>query len=95
MTMKEMFKKVEGYNEIAEIMKTNKASIYFADISGACTYGEHFTSYSDFSKYVRHEYLKSLADKILKSDAWEIDGEIEIATDYGKTICFSAELSAN
>lgn len=29
MTLKEMFKKVETYNEVAEVMHTDKAVIYF------------------------------------------------------------------
>ena len=95
MTMKEMFKKVEGYNEIAELMRTDKASIYFAETAGAWTNGEHFKRYEDFRKYVRREYIKELADKVLKSDAWEIDGNTDIQMGYGKTYTFTSELSAN
>lgn len=29
MTIKEMFKKIEAYNEVADIMNTSKARLYF------------------------------------------------------------------
>ena len=61
--MKDMFKKVEIYNEIAEIMLTQKAKIIF----GEKWYHEEFKNYDDFKKYVRHEYIKEVADKIGKT----------------------------
>lgn len=95
MTMKEMFQKVEAYNEITVLMKSEKANIYFADMtSGFPIGGEHFNDYSDFRKFIRREYFKDVADKILKGDFWEIDGESEIITDAGRTLTFTAELSA-
>jgi len=77
MTMKEMFKKVETYNEIAELMGTDKAKISFYDLP--CFGGIHFSNYKEFSKYIRQEYIKEIADAILKHDGWEIDKEIEIS----------------
>lgn len=93
MTMKEMFKKVETYNEIAEMMRTDKAYICFADIQGTWSHGERFTTYPDFRKYIRSEYHKEIADKILKSEEFEIDGEINF-TWSGGDATFSAELTA-
>ena len=73
----ELFKKVEAYNEIAELMMTQKARIYFADTTYVCCFGEHFTSYSEFRKYIRREYIKEVADQILSGD-WEFDKEVTI-----------------
>lgn len=80
MKMKEMFKKVETYNEIAEMMMTHKAKIQF----GEWLHTERFEKYSDFSKWIRREYINEVADMILTSDEWEIDGELEIH--YGEGI---------
>lgn len=99
MTMKEMFKKVETYNEVAEMMRTDKASVYFYDTNGSWTSGEHFRTYNDFRKHIRNEYIKEVADLILKADTFEMDSETSfIYKDrFGEeTIStFGAELSAN
>ena len=69
MTLKDMMKKVETYNEIADLMGTQKAALAFAD-----TYRtERFLCYSDLWKYIRRKYLKEVADLILKDDTWGID----------------------
>lgn len=78
MKMRDIFKKVEAYNEIADMMRTDKAQIYFADVMGTWSHGEHCKTYREFTKYVKDEYQKEIADKILKLDGWEIDGELEI-----------------
>ena len=74
MKMKEMFKKVETYNEIAELMNTHKAKIQF----GEKFHSERFVNFSEFKKYIHSEYIDEVAEKILKSEEWEIDGEVEI-----------------
>ena len=78
MTMREIFRKVETYNEIAETMRTQKAAILFYDRDlGFFRLGEEFKTYQEFAKYVRRELVKEIADKVLKDDCWEIDGGIE------------------
>lgn len=73
MTIKEMFKKVEAYNEVAEIMGHSVAKIYFEyDIH----WGEKLDNYSNFSKYIRREFIKELGDVILRADDFEMDKEI-------------------
>ena len=89
MKMKDMFKKVETYNEIAEIMLTQKAKIIF----GEKWYHEEFKNYDDFKKYVRHEYIKEVADKILNSEDWEIDGTLEIPWSDGTSTYFAEIVS--
>jgi len=90
MTIKEMFKKVETYNEVAELMRETKAKIYFA--SGNYHYsGESFTDYNSFRKWIKKEYIKEVAEIILKDDSWEFDGERELTwTDF-----FGAEHTMN
>lgn len=93
MTLKDMFKKVEIYNEMAELMQTQKARIYFADLHGSYSYGEHFNDYAGLRKYVRHEYINAIADKVLKSDGFEFDQEYEIEND-GRRLTFLVNLVA-
>ena len=95
MKMKDMFKKVEAYNEIAELMHTSKAKIQFGE---GLFSSERFENYSDFKKYVRHEYIKEVAEEILNAEEWEIDGELEIKFGEGmfsSTSKFFAELVSN
>lgn len=85
MTLKELFKKVETYNEIAEMMKSRKAKIHFYVKASGCNicFGESFDSFESLRKYVRREYLKQMADAVLKCSDWELDNESEIAwSDY-------------
>lgn len=89
MKIKKLFEKVETYNEVAELMHTNKAQIAFID--GHIS--ERFTSFGDFRKYIRREYIKCVADAILNSDAWSFEEGVEVYHD-GWTHIYSAELIA-
>lgn len=94
MTMRELFKKIDAYNEIAHMMGTDKARIYFYDISdGISLGGERFDDYGIFRKYVKSEYQKEIADKILKADCWDFDKDFTFEW-AGGTATFSAELTA-
>ena len=81
MTLKEMFKKVETYNEIAELMRTYKTMISFYDCGAY--HGQRVKSYDELRRWVRKEYIKEIADQILKCDTWEFDKAITFEwTDY-------------
>lgn len=94
MKIKEAFKKLEIYNELAELMNEEKKSIWFADITDCVAFGETFSCFADFRKYVRHEYVKDLADNILDSDDWDLNGEKEIASASGRDLTFELCLTA-
>lgn len=93
MTLKEMFKKVDTYNEVAEVMHTDKAVIHFSD---SYYYGKDFETYDSFRKYIRKEYISEVVNLILKESNWEMDGEIttEWIDYFGDThaTTFSAEV---
>lgn len=93
MTLKEMFKKVETYNEIAEMMQTEKAQIYFYINLGPCNSGEHFSNFKDLRRYIKKEFVSECAEKLLAADNWELDGEIEIDS-CGTVDRFGAQLTA-
>jgi hypothetical protein len=89
MKIKELFKKLEGYNELAELMNTEKAHIWFGDkLCTVITNGDSFTDFSKFRKYVRKEYFKEVADFILNSDGWEFNQEVSFTNNAGRVIPF-------
>ena len=96
MTMKELFKKIEAYNEIAKIMGTDKAQIYFADVDpkfGTSLGGEHFDDFVTFRKYamkVLRQTLPGSAALRLRPAAGQ-DFTFEWA---GGTATYTAELTA-
>lgn len=96
MTLKEIFKKVETYNEIAELMLSQKARVHFWDCG--CFSGDCFTDYKSLAKYIRREYFKPVADEILSAADYEIDGEkvIEWVDNFGSryTLTIVVELVA-
>ena len=77
MTMKEIFKKIESYNEIAEMIGTDKAKIILTDNEGSYPKCEgSFRTYKEFTKFVKDEYFKDVAENLIGSKDWELDGTI-------------------
>lgn len=75
MKIKEMIKKVEAYNEIAEITGGQKMVLHFYEM----TTTEKATEYKQISKFIRETYIKIVADAIL-------DGEYDFETDKVITV---------
>ena len=97
MTMKEMFKKVEGYNEIAELMKTDKVQLVLTSIdNGFVAVQGHFKSYKEFTGFVKEEYFSDVAENLIKSKDWEIDGTITFTWGWNNenTAEYGMELAA-
>lgn len=74
MTLKEMMKKVETYNEVAEVMGTQRAELLLEDGN---VY-EYFETWAELRKYIRREYVSEYADALLKTNTYEMDKETEI-----------------
>lgn len=87
MKIREMFKKVEAYNELAEIMNGEKAHVWFAEKS-VITIGDAFKDYNEFRKYIRREYFKDVEDFVLNSDEWEINSEKTFTNNFGNEMTF-------
>lgn len=88
MKIKEAFKKVETYNEIADLANEEHKAIWFADvIVDSVRDGETFTSFEDFRKYVRKSYFKDVADQILNEDL-ALNSEKEIENNVGRKLKF-------
>lgn len=85
MTIKEMFEKVESYNEIAEMMLSCKVKIHFCTLLPGTNlrYGNSFSDYDSFSKYISDEYFDSIANLIMEFSGWDFDTETKFEyTDY-------------
>ncbi len=96
MTMKEMFKKIEVYNEIAEMIGTTKAKIALTSTKNGFTNCEEtFKTYKEFTKFVKDEYFPDVAENLIKSKEWEMGGEITFnwGWDNDHTSTFGAELT--
>ena len=98
MKLREVFNKIESYNEIAEMMGTDKAQIVLVDHydpNGFFTSVEgHFKTYKELRKFVKSEYQTEVADKLLKATDWEIDGE-PISFQWAAGACYyGIELAA-
>lgn len=79
MKIKEAFKKIGAYNEVAELIGEEPKGIWFA--CELCTNvhdGKTFKTYEELRKYIRREYIEDLAKKILESDEWTLNGDLEI-----------------
>jgi len=96
MTMKELFKKVETYNEIADMMGTNKAKLVLVEKDIISTCAGTFKTYKEFTKFVKDEYFPDVAENLIKSKEWEIDGEITFQWGWDKenTAKYGVELTA-
>lgn len=75
MKIKDMIKKIEDYNEIAEIVGGAKMELHFRD---QMAFGSQIIwNYKLFSGFIRHEYLDSVAKAILNGD-YEFEKESKI-----------------
>ncbi len=93
MTIKEMFKKIETYNEIAEMVKTEKLRIY-VNIGHFHSIG--FSDFNSFKKYIRNEYIREVEEAILKYDgyAFEVEHKFNITMWDGYKITETVEINA-
>ena len=85
MTMRELFKNVECYNEMAVLMDADKAAINFANVAnGLYIGGDTYNNYADFRKWVKRDYLPEVAQKILTAKDCEFDRVFEFYWRGGK-----------
>ena len=77
MTIKEMLKKVEGYNEIAQRMTASPAvNLVFMDEDSQICHAwtrTTVTDYRTFANFIRRNYIPEVAGAILLYDGYEFD----------------------
>lgn len=79
MTIKEMLKKVEIYNEVAEQLGNQKAELRFVEGYGL---SDPVGSFATFRKYIKETYIKTVAEDILKYDGYEFGTEAEFVDEW-------------
>lgn len=81
MTLKEMFKKINTYNEIAEAIGTRKQIIEISerprDIN-VTMFSFKGTDFKAFKKALTDEYIEESVNLILNYDGYEFDRDVEL-----------------
>ena len=89
MRMKDLFDKVDTYNEIAGLLQTGydvKICFTFTDFDS-----ETFSNYKEFKSYLKTEVVDDLANFILTSNAFEFNAVLEYdwVTSFGDIYHYS------
>ena len=83
MTIKEMLKKVEAFNEVAEAMGANKAELRFADqwMEGYWNQSIPVQDIRSLKKHLNDKYYEDTVKAILNCAEYTLDGaEVEVAS---------------
>lgn len=72
MTIREMLKKIETYNEVAKELGERELELRF-HLEFSST--KKITDMKEFKKYLNYEFIPELVDAILKCDSYQISGE--------------------
>lgn len=96
MTIKEMLKKIEAYNEVTEHLTIDRACLCFEDQIGPVVCNrEYITDYNSFALFIRANYIKEMAKAILSFDRYEfgerfgITNVYDLAGEIKATVTFS------
>lgn len=79
MTLKEMFKKIATFNEIATVLGEDRVQLQLSDhVVGVRLASFTESAYKDMAKAVKDEYITEAAEKILnyKEFEWDRDSYI-------------------
>jgi hypothetical protein len=75
MTIKEMIKKVNTYNEVAEIAGTDKMILQLETGAG---YHCNILNYKSFKNWIRELYVPCVAEQVLNCATYEFDTYTEL-----------------
>lgn len=89
MRMKDLFDKMDTYNEIADLLQTGyeaKICFTFTDFDS-----ETFSNYKEFKSYLKAEVVDDLTNFILTSNAFEFNAVLEYdwVTSFGDVYHYS------
>jgi hypothetical protein len=93
MTIKEAFKKIDVYNEVANAIGSNSLRIY---ITIGKFDGEYFETFKDFKNYLKENYIDEAVDTILNYTQYEFNEltELVFTDSLGYGIIEYVEISA-
>ena len=78
MTLRQMFNKIQGYNDIAEVVRTDKVYIGF---NVDFTDGRYY-DFKSFKKWLNEMFIDELVEEILAFDKYEFDNDYPIEFGY-------------
>ena len=88
MKIKDMIKKIDTYNEIADIVVAPKMELHFKDKLGCGGY-QIVRNYRQFSRFIRNEYIDIVANAILngeyefeKVSIFTVEDNIDVAVSF-------------
>lgn len=95
MTIAEMFKKVETYNEMSKLLGVrfgSEAKLVMVDRSVVNTYYQA-EDFKGFKKLIKEEYINCCAEKILNCKDYEFNAPITFETvdSFGSTLSMEIE----
>ena len=77
MTIKEMIKKIDGFNEVSRHLDKTVAVLEFVDSMPLRS--EQVKDYKEFARFIRKTYISEVADAILSYKDYEFEKPYEIA----------------
>lgn len=84
MKMKDLFKKIEVYNEVANMIGSASVNLHVAVGFG---FGYKYPDYRTFKLYINGEYIPEMAKAILNYDGYEIGKTVVECVDrFGDTL---------
>ena len=91
MTIKEMFRKIETYNDIAKLVGTDQIKI---TITVDTFYIESFQYFADFRKWLKKEWISEMGEAFLKYADFEFNAEhlIEYEDIFGDELLNHVEI---
>lgn len=76
MTYKELIKKIDTYNEIAELIGADKMEIR---VNIGFSVSEKVKDSKSFAKFIKDEYIDEVADAILRCSDYTFDNTVDLS----------------
>ena len=89
MTLQEMIKKIEVYNEVAYVLGYRKQALEINDYSEGCScrmFSVKATSYKELKKALKAEYIDEYVTEIITRDDYEFDTGRNVGRSYIETM---------
>lgn len=89
MTLLEMIKKIEVYNEVAFVLGERRKALEINDYSEGCScrmFSVKATSYKELKKALKAEYIDEFVTEIITRDNYEFDTGRNVGRSYIETM---------
>lgn len=97
MKVKDLFKQVEGFNEVAKannslhqyLGRPDKARLYYKSTGQS---PKEFSSYNEFKDWIKENWIESFAKAVLSCDEFEFNKVVEIKNPGHHEVKFFVEI---